>query len=307
MRRNPESPAPRLSQRIVREINRRRNLLQRRRLSPIAQRRRNRKPRNQIVRLQKSQRQPKLRRQLIPRRIARGQKNLLHGRNRKRSPRNLQRIRQRPNRRPNRVVRRRKSRLLQRTRRLPPSRLRLQRSPRRLQRSPRRRRRKRSESKKKRSRRACNVLGELSKHPEFSQGAFSTAGDEYGTSAAEAGFILAVLAARLEEAAEKVVESARNVPQALKRGRIFNDLTARVNSRPSLFVEILSFSATSGSRALPGLHTASKAADMSVRSTRAKTLQRDWKSRPSKGACQSGRAYCRVWLDESELELPLML
>ena len=32
------------------------------------------------------------------------------------------------------------------------------------------------------------------------------------------------------QAAEKVVEGARSTPQALKRGHIFNDLTARLNS-----------------------------------------------------------------------------
>src|SRR5208282_1987923 len=36
-----------------------------------------------------------------------------------------------------------------------------------------------------------------------------------------------------KEAAEKVVERVRSTPQALKRGHIFDDLTARVNSRPS--------------------------------------------------------------------------
>ena len=36
-----------------------------------------------------------------------------------------------------------------------------------------------------------------------------------------------------EQAAEKVVEGAKSTPQALKRGHIFNDLTARVNSCPS--------------------------------------------------------------------------
>jgi hypothetical protein len=38
---------------------------------------------------------------------------------------------------------------------------------------------------------------------------------------------------RPEQAAEKIVEDAKSTPQALKRGHIFNDLTARVNSCPS--------------------------------------------------------------------------
>src|ERR1019366_7825767 len=36
-----------------------------------------------------------------------------------------------------------------------------------------------------------------------------------------------------EQLAEKVVEGARSTPQALKRGHIFNDLTARLKSCPS--------------------------------------------------------------------------
>jgi hypothetical protein len=36
-----------------------------------------------------------------------------------------------------------------------------------------------------------------------------------------------------EQAAEKVIESAKSTPQALKRGHILNDLAARVNSCPS--------------------------------------------------------------------------
>jgi len=42
---------------------------------------------------------------------------------------------------------------------------------------------------------------------------------------------------RAEEAAEELIEGAKSTPQALKRGHIFNDLTARVNSCPSLFDE----------------------------------------------------------------------
>jgi hypothetical protein len=34
------------------------------------------------------------------------------------------------------------------------------------------------------------------------------------------------------QAAEKVVEGARRTPQALKRGHIFNDLTARLKVVP---------------------------------------------------------------------------
>ena len=41
------------------------------------------------------------------------------------------------------------------------------------------------------------------------------------------------LAARLEEVAEKLAAHPRSLPQALKRGLIFNDLTARMNSCPS--------------------------------------------------------------------------
>src|ERR1019366_248732 len=36
-----------------------------------------------------------------------------------------------------------------------------------------------------------------------------------------------------EQLAGKVVEGARSTPQALKRGHIFNDLTARLKSSPS--------------------------------------------------------------------------
>jgi hypothetical protein len=60
-----------------------------------------------------------------------------------------------------------------------------------------------------------------------------------------------LLAARLDEGAQKVVERARSIPQALKRGRIFNDLTARVNSCPSPFAEISSLSATSVRQPFP--------------------------------------------------------
>jgi len=48
-----------------------------------------------------------------------------------------------------------------------------------------------------------------------------------------------------EEFAEKPEEHARSLPQALKRGFIFNDLTARMNSCPSRTCSNWSFSATS--------------------------------------------------------------
>jgi hypothetical protein len=44
-----------------------------------------------------------------------------------------------------------------------------------------------------------------------------------------------------EDAAEKLVEGTRSVPQALKRGHIFNDLTARVKLVPFPSVERLEF------------------------------------------------------------------
>jgi len=47
-----------------------------------------------------------------------------------------------------------------------------------------------------------------------------------------------------EQLAEKVVEDAESTPQALKRGHIFNDLTARVNSCPSRSMRSQSFSAS---------------------------------------------------------------
>src|SRR5271156_6857220 len=160
----------RLSQGTVRETNRRRSPLLPLQLNRIVRQRRSRaKLRNQVVRLLKNQRQPKLRSRVVLRQIGLRQKSLRQRRHRNRKrivPRKLRRIRQRLNRRPNRTVRQRKNRLnRQRIRLLPQNR-------RRLQRSPRRRRRKRSGRKKRRSRRAFNCPGELSEHPEFSQGAF---------------------------------------------------------------------------------------------------------------------------------------
>jgi hypothetical protein len=45
--------------------------------------------------------------------------------------------------------------------------------------------------------------------------------------------VLLTLGGTAEEAAETVAAVAKSVPQALKRGHIFNDLTARLKSCPS--------------------------------------------------------------------------
>jgi hypothetical protein len=44
---------------------------------------------------------------------------------------------------------------------------------------------------------------------------------------------LLALGGTAEQAAEKVAAGANSLPQALKRGHIFNDLTARLKSCPS--------------------------------------------------------------------------
>lgn len=54
-----------------------------------------------------------------------------------------------------------------------------------------------------------------------------------GRSAApEGGMDSAAVAASLKEVAEKVVVGEKSLPQALKRGRIFQDLAARLKSGP---------------------------------------------------------------------------
>src|SRR5438067_8502314 len=49
----------------------------------------------------------------------------------------------------------------------------------------------------------------------------------------------------VKEVAEKLAAQAKRVPQALKRGHIFNNLTARLKSCPSRTCSNRSFSATS--------------------------------------------------------------
>jgi len=55
--------------------------------------------------------------------------------------------------------------------------------------------------------------------------------EKWGTRHAEIDFARTYGTA--EEAAEKLAESARSSPRALKRGHNFNDVAARVNSCPS--------------------------------------------------------------------------
>jgi hypothetical protein len=53
---------------------------------------------------------------------------------------------------------------------------------------------------------------------------------------------VSTVTARLKEVTENLAVDARGVPQALKRGLFFNDLTARINSCPSRCVLELEFS-----------------------------------------------------------------
>jgi hypothetical protein len=58
------------------------------------------------------------------------------------------------------------------------------------------------------------------------------------------------------EAAEKLILAAKRDPQAVKRRSIFNDLTARVNLRPSRFLSQLAFFRSLFRRAAKGVEVA---------------------------------------------------